>query len=132
MANIVAIQEQVNGVRHLELKVDIEGDGSGEIDEILVDVGEWGGSEVSLGWVRGQINGFSLNLQWDGPTLAPLRELLPDNYIDFNWEREQRLTNPKVAGYDGNVRMTSVGLESGERGSLNFGFYKKRINSRVL
>jgi len=127
MANLAAVQELNNGERHLVLKLDIEGDGSGEISEHLVDVGEWGGSEVALGWVRGQIEGFQLNLEWDGTTVAPLRMLEPGNYIDFNWESESRLINPKVAGYTGNVLMTSIGLQAGEKGSLTFGFYKKRI-----
>lgn len=127
MANTVAIQELINGERHLVLKLDIEGDGSGEFDETLVDVGEWGGTEVSLGWVKGNISGFTLNLQWDGTTVVPLHKLEPNNYIDFNWERTQRLFNPKMPGYTGNVRMTSTGLEQGEQGSLTFGFFKKRI-----
>ena len=127
MANLVAIQELQNGPRHLVLKLDIQGDGSGEIDEHLVDVGEWGGSEVALGWVKGQVQGFTLNLEWDGPTVAPLMKIEDSNYIDFNWERTQRLTNPKVAGYSGDVIMTSTGLDAGEQGSLTFGFYKKRI-----
>ncbi|MCH8022923.1 MAG: hypothetical protein IH932_04180 [Thaumarchaeota archaeon] len=127
MANIAAVQELQNGARHLVLKLDIKGDGSSELDEVLVDVNEFNGSEVRLDWVKGNINGFRVFLEWDGTTLVPFLTIEPGNYIDFNWRSIGGLVNPKMANFTGNVKLTTIGLDNEEQGSLTFGFYKKRI-----
>ena len=131
MANIVAIQELVNGPRNLVLKLDIEGDGSNEIDEKLVEVGAYDCTEVRLDGIRGHVDGFDLNLVWDGTTRAPLFKI-PNSlhsYIDLNWANIGGLINPKVANYTGDVAITSNGLESGEVASLEFHFVKKHYEA---
>ena len=132
MANIVAIQELVNGPRHLVLKLDVEGDGSGEFtDSTLVDVSTYDCTEVRLDGIKGHVDGFDINLEWDGTTKSPLF-MIPNaihSYIDLNWAKTSGLINPKVANYTGDVVMSSTGLESGEQASLEFHFIKKHYEA---
>jgi len=131
MPSIAAIQELNNGPRHLVLKVDIEGDGITEIDDPLVEVGNYGCDEVRLDGIEGNLDTFKLDLVWDGPTEAPLFSLKSDADAPYDWSRHGGLTNPKVAGYTGDVHMRTVGLGNGEKASLVFRFVKKRINTRA-
>jgi len=130
MANVVAIQELENGPRHYRIKLDVEGDGSGEFtDEALVEVGSLNCTEVRLDGIKGHVDGFDVNLEWDGTTKAPLFKI-PNSlksYIDLKWAAGQ--INPKVANYNGDVIMTSVGLEQGEQASLEFHFVKKHYEA---
>ena len=129
MPNITAIQELVNGPRHLVLKLDIEGDGSSEIDSTLVAVGNYGCEEVRLDSIKGQTSGFQLVLEWDGSTRAPLTVVEPGNYIDLAWGRDHGLVNPKVTNYTGDVRMTTIGLDNSDTASLTLHFFKKRLTA---
>ena len=130
MANLVAIQELENGPRNLILKVDVEGDGSGEFtNELLVEVGAYDCTEVRLDKIQGHVDGFDINLEWDGTTKAPLFKI-PNSlhsYLDMGWNGGLR--NPKVANFTGDVVMTSNGLESGEIASLRFHFVKKHYEA---
>lgn len=132
MANLAAIQELVNGPRHFVVKLDIQGDGSGEItDELLVEVGSLDCTEVRLDGIKGHVDGFDVNLEWDGTTKAPLFKI-PNalhSYIDLNWAKTSGLINPKVANFTGDVVFTTTGLESGEIASLEFHFIKKHYEA---
>jgi len=128
MPNIAAIQELNNGPRHLVLKLDIEGDGVGEIDEPLVEVGAFACEEVRLDAIQGNMDTFSLDLIWDGPTEAPLFTIPGDLDLNYNWRHHGGLVNPKVAGYSGDVTMRTRGLGNGETASLTLHFFKKRID----
>ena len=131
MPSIAAIQELNNGPRNLVLKVDIEGDGVTEVDDPLVEVGNYGCDEVRLDSIEGNIEDFTLKLHWDGPTEAPLFTLKASADTPYSWARHGGLTNPKVAGYTGDVHMRTAGLGNGETASLVFRFVKKRINTRA-
>ena len=127
MPNIAAIQELNNGPRHLVLKLDIEGDGVSEIDEPLVQVLNYDVGEVRLDAIQGNMDTFSLDLVWGGPTEAPLFTIPGDLDLDYDWSSHGGLTNPKVAGYSGDVNMRTRGLGNGETASLTLHFFKKRI-----
>jgi len=129
MANIVAIQELVNGPRNYVIKLDIEGDGSSDIDEPLVEVGSLNCTEVRLDAITGHVDGFDLNLEWDGTTKAPLFAIPNSLTSPLNYKWADGLINPKVANYTGDVRMTSSGLEAGEKASLQFHFVKKHYEA---
>ena len=132
MANLAAIQELVNGPRNLVLKLDIEGDGSGEIvNGALVEVGALNCTEVRLDRVQGTVDGFDINLTWDGTTTAPLFNIpgSKDSRISEDWTKTGGLINPKVANYTGDVSMNTTGLESGEKASLQFHFVKKHYEA---
>ncbi len=131
MPNIVAIQELVNGPRHLVLKLDVVGDGSGDIDEKLVEVEAFDCTEVRLDSIKGHVDGFDINLEWDGTTRSPLF-LIPNalhSYLDLDWSKTSGLINPKVANFTGDVVISSIGLESGEKASLEFHFVKKHYEA---
>ena len=133
MPNVVAIQELNNGPRNLVLKLDIEGDGVTELEEFLVEVGNYTCDEVRLDGVQGHMDTFSLDLVWDGPTEAHLFTVNGDlDFDQYDWSRHGGLTNPKVAGYSGDVLMRSRGLGNGEIASLVFRFVKKRKNTRAM
>ena len=127
MANIVGTQELVNGPRHLVIKLDIEGDGTGEINELLANMDNYDCPEVRLDAINGQMEGFTLRLFWDGTTEVPLFPIYPGYNIDYNWEDPQGQINPKMTGYTGDVRIRSTGLDNGDTASLRFDFFKKRI-----
>jgi len=127
MANIVAVQELVNGPRNLVLKLDIEGDGIAEVDEQLVEVGAYGCGEVRLDSIQGNMDTFSLDLTWDGQTEAPLFSVPGDLDVNYDWTKTGGLINPKTNGYSGDVNMATRGLGNGEKASLQFHFVKKRL-----
>ena len=131
MANIVAIQELVNGPRHLVIKLDVEGDGNSEFSEMLVEIGNYDCTEVRLDGIKGHVDGFDINLTWGGTTEAPLFKISDalHSYIDLDWSKTGGLINPKVANYTGDVNMTSTGLEQGEIASLEFHFIKKHYEA---
>jgi len=138
MTNLFAIQEQVDGPRNLVLKVDISGDGTSELDELLVEVGAFGCGEVRLDAIQGNIiadpgenpadDSFVIDLIWDGPTQAPLFTIPPSLDINYDWSKTGGLINPKVANYTGDVRLVTRGLGNNESASLQFHFVKKRLN----
>ena len=131
MPNIVAIQELVNGPRNLVLKVDIEGDGqSVEIDQSLVEVGNYNCGEVRLDKLQGQCESFFVDLIWDGTTEAPLFTIIDSQTdFDYDWSKFGGLINPKVANYTGDVllRTRGFGTAEGLKGSMTLHFVKKRI-----
>jgi len=142
MTNLFAIRESVNGARNLILDVEIAGDGaSGEIDDLLVEVGAFGCDEVRLDAIQGNIiadpsenpadDSFTIDLFWDGPTQVPLFTIPSNLDLNYDWSKGSGKTNEKVAGYTGDVRLVTNGLGSNESASLRFHFIKKRINPRI-
>ena len=128
MANIIGIQELVNGPRNYFIKVDIEGDGSGEEDEFpLVEVSLLGCNEVRLDRVWARFEGFSGHLEWDGTTKVPFLQIPDDDDVTMDWSRQGGLTNPKMANYTGDVNLVTSGLGAGEVGTMTLHFIKKDI-----
>jgi hypothetical protein len=138
MANLFSIQTQVDGARNLVLKVDIAGDGSGELDSLLVDVSAFGCNEVRLDSIQGNIvaddadaDTFNIVLDWAGPTTAPLFTIPSNLDLNYDWSKTGGLINPKVASYTGDVNLSTIGLGANEKASLQFHFVKKQINPRI-
>lgn len=126
MANIIGIQEIVNGPRNYVIKVDIEGDGAGdETDFELIQADYLECDNVRLDKVWASLVGFSASLEWDGPTRIPFLQIPAGFDISHDWSDSGGLPNPKVANYNGNVNLVTSGLGAGEKGTMILHFKKK-------
>ena len=126
MANIIGVQEIVNGPRHYHIKVDIEGDGAGdEVEFPLVDVAYLDCGEVRLDYAWASLKGFDATLSWDGPTEIPFLQL--QSGVEINQSDCCGMPNPKMANYTGNVNLTTSGLGASEKGTMILHFVKKDI-----
>ena len=126
MANIIGIQEIVNGPRNYVIKVDIEGDGAGDEEGLpLAEVGYLECGTVRLDRIWASLTGFTASLSWDGPTEIPFLQIPSGVEINKAWEGG--LPNPKVANYTGNVNLTTDGLGASEKGTMTLHFTKKDI-----
>jgi len=127
MANIVGIQDLVDGPRNLHVKIDIEGDGSGDDTVPVAEAALKNCGEFRLDRIWGRLEGFSAHLDWAGDTTVPFLQIPDDDEIRMDWFRQGGITNPKVAGYTGDVNLVTVGLGAGEVGTITLEFVKKRI-----
>jgi len=124
MANTVETQVLVNGERNLVLKIHIHGDGSGEeTDTIIVNASVYGTSDIKIMGIQSAFTGFSAELIWGGsPNLHCFNVSASDLAQDF--EEFGGLNNNAVAK-TGDILITTVGLGSGDSGSLILKMIKK-------
>ena len=128
MANIIGIQEINNGPRHYFIRVDIEGDGSGDETQFqLVDTSIINCDNVRLDKVWASLVGFSAHLEWDGATKIPFLQIPDGDPIDPKWCPEGGIPNPKMANYTGDVNLVTSGLGAGEVGTMTLHFIKKGV-----
>lgn len=127
MANIIGIQELVNGPRNYHVKIDIEGDGSGDETAPVAEVDYLECGSVRLDRIFASLGAFSAHLDWDGATKVPFVQIPASNPIDVDWSYQGGLTNPKMANYTGNVNLVTVGLGAGEKGTITLEFVKKDL-----
>ena len=132
MANLIGIQDQVDGMRNLVVRVDIKGDGSTANESVSVaETALKNCGEFRLDRITGRLEGFTANLEWEGPTPVEFLQIPDDDQIDWNYQSVGGLINPKVANYTGDVKLNIIGLAAGEVGSLLLHFIKKRIDPRI-
>ena len=132
MANLVGIQDQVDGPRHLVVRVDITGDGSSATESVTVaETALKNCEEFRLDRITGRLAGFSGNLEWEGTTPVEFLQIPDGADMERNFTSVSGETNPKVAGYTGDVKLNLAGLAAGEKGSLLLHFVKKRISPRI-
>lgn len=126
MANTVTITTILDGVRNLIKKIDIVGDGSGEeTDTNIVDVSAHGCTAVSILKEYHQLNGFSARLEWDATTdTVAFATIEGEGGIDFN-QLSGPVNNNSGTGKTGDIFLTTVGLGSGDSGSLVLVMRKK-------
>jgi hypothetical protein len=126
MANIIGIQEIVNGPRNYVVKIDIEGDGAGdETDFELIQADYLECDNVRLDKFWSSLVGFSASLIWDGPTPVPFLQIPAGFDISQDLTDSGGWPNPKVANYTGNVSLATSGLGAGEKGTMELHFTKK-------
>ena len=129
MANLVGIQDQVDGERNLVVRIDIEGDGSSATESITVaETALKNCTEFRLDRVTGRLEGFVASLEWEGTSPVTFLRIPDDDQIDWNYRSVGGLVNPKIAGYTGDVKLNIAGLAVGGVGSLLLHFIKKRID----
>ena len=81
MANIIGIQDLVDGPRHLHVKVDIQGDGSGDDTVVIADAGLKNCGEFRLDGIWGRLEGFTAHLEWAGATPVTFLQVPNDDEI---------------------------------------------------
>lgn len=120
MANSVMIQELNNGAVNYAITVNIVGDGSGQLEhEPLIDASLLDVDTVSIQRVTANMNGFDAILEWGGGTNAVAMQI-PDgtDAMEYDFIRIGGLQNPKVANYNGDLCLTTIGLAAGEEGFI--------------
>lgn len=118
MANTVSLQEIVNGPRNYVLKVNIQGDGSGEeTATVVADASLLGVDTLCIKRIQSSLEGFQTTLNWGGATQVPIVEL-PDDVSEFDGRQFGGFKNNKTANYDGDITITTVGLGAADEGTI--------------
>lgn len=123
MANTLTIQYPVNGSRYFSCKVDIVGDGSGEISATtLIDptVSLTGKpTKFKIRAIQWDLVGFDAQLLWDATTDVHAFELPQgiNGGIRFA-DTGAHLCNNAGSGVTGKLLITTVGLSSTGKGTI--------------
>lgn len=129
MANTITENVRLDGARKLVVEYHISGDGTGEeTDTVLVD---WSGltangfSEFAIERIVWSLTGFSATLDWDATTNVKALECVEgsDGY-DFTLVGGP-LINTAGTGKTGDLLFTTVGLGSGDSGTIRIEGYKR-------
>ena len=130
MANLVAIQTQSDGpVNHVQ-SINIQGDGSGdEYDTPLLDsqLADPVCETFSIHRIAGRLEGFEAVLRFGGLSKPVLWHLPAADAFDFDFSHTGGLKDPRMAGFDGTVLMTTLGLGIGDEGSVIIEAKKKGV-----
>jgi hypothetical protein len=124
MANLVTTTYQINGSKLFTLKVDITGDGSGEVSALkIIDPADLTGkpSDFKIRAIQWNTDGtFVSQLLWDATTDVHAYELGNfDGGIRFS-DTGAHLVNNSGAGKTGQMNLTTVGLGNGSKGTIIF------------
>ena len=127
MTNTIEAQTINDGERNLVVKVHIDGDGSGEeTATLLIDMSAYNNSPTSLRLDRVQaaLTGFSVELLWDATTDVHATNI-PDFDVSQDFGHIGGLNNNAGTGVTGDVNFSTVGLGSGDTGTMMLYFTKK-------
>lgn len=125
MANTIQTQVMSDGPRNLVLNIYISGDGSGdESATLLVDASSYGASSLSLESFWANFSGFTADLLWDATANVPFLHLA-DYDVNYAPHKANGIPNNAGAGKTGDILITTVGLGSGDKGSLILTLKKK-------
>lgn len=118
MANTFEKQTLVDGERNLVVRVHLEGDGTGDLSEMLfVDLGDYSsGTEVKVMSIDASFSGFTAELIWEG---SPNRHFfnIPDFDVHQNFEKFGGIINDST-DKTGNILINTTGLGNGDTGHL--------------
>ena len=121
MANTLTKQTIFDGQRKVIVKIHIVGDGSGEESTAnLVDASTYSPSftDERLVSVVGSLDGFSANLIWDATANVDILTLDEgETVIDFD-VYAGGIPNNAGAGKTGDILLQTVGLGSGDEGTI--------------
>jgi len=127
MANAITKTTILDGKRNTIVKIDIVGDGTGdESSTVIFDASAYYNTTVNkkLNRIQYVLDGFSARLLWDATTDAPLWTLEKDKYSDFCFNGG--LSNTYYAGATGDILLTTIGIASGESGTIILYLQSKR------
>ena len=122
MANTITTSYKINGSRNFTAIVSIIGDGSGEASAVdIIDVANLTGTPTkfkirNIAW---QFNTFDAKLYWDAT--ADVLAVALNQYegdLDFYECCGTPLINNAGAGVTGKLQLTTVGLGSGDAGTI--------------
>lgn len=126
MANTITEKIIANGTRNLVLEYQITGDGSGEeTGTVLVDHSALGASgDLAIKKHYSALNGFSAALSWDAT--APVHALaLEEGEGGVDWtDAGGVVKNNAGDGKTGDVKITTTGLGSGDKGTIRLWMVK--------
>ena len=127
MPNTITENKILDG-RKLVLEYQITGDGSGEeSDTVLVDFSGLasGFSEFCIQKALWALSGFSATLDWDATTNVKALEC-PEGEGGFDFSQiGGPIINRSGTGKTGDLLITTVGLGSGDSGTLRIEGYKR-------
>lgn len=126
MVNTITKQTLLDGQRNLVLQVFILGDGSGdETATLLVDVSTFAGNpgSVRVNKVQSNLSGFSVALLWDANTDVAFLNL-NDGWSALEFNPIGGLANNSGTGKTGDIMFSTVGLGTGEKGSITLEMVK--------
>lgn len=125
MANVITTQTLNDGPRNLVIKVNISADGSGEESSTsLVDVSSFSVSEVRLDRIRGELDGFTVTLEWDATSNVDIFTL-SDGETDLKFEDIGGIPNNSGSGKTGDIDFSTNGLVADAKGSFILDLVKK-------
>ncbi len=127
MPNTINVETELDGERNLVLQIGISGDGSGdEAATQLVDISDYSHTPTScsLKAVSGDLTGFSATLLWDATTDEVAHEI-PAGHSFMDFEYTGGGINRSGTGKTGDIMITTVGLGSGDKGSIRLELRKK-------
>jgi hypothetical protein len=122
VANSVTTTYPLNGSRNFTAKIDIVGDGTGEATAVdVIDVANLTGTptKFKIKRITWQFNEFNAKLYWDASTdvlATALNQYEGD--IDFFDSAGVPLINNAGSGVTGKLQLTTVGLGSGDAGTI--------------
>lgn len=125
MANTITSQTLVDGSVLCTLNRHILGDGSGEeTNTILVDASAFNTSNLKVMKVQSSLTGFSVKLDFDATANVPFLEL-PAGDSEFDFTSFGGISNSAGTGKTGDILFSTVGLGSGDSGSIILHLKKK-------
>ena len=130
MANTIVNKTLEDGSRNVIINLTIEGDGSGdETDYPLINVHDLEPKcdSLALMSVKGNLEGFSIKLSWDGSSKPIACDIRDDdgNQPALDWSLVGGLADPRMANYKGNLLMTTTGLGGSDEGTVQIWCKKK-------
>lgn len=122
MANTITKTTIIDGVRNLVIMLNISGDGSGdETNTLIMDRSTFAptdGIEIVVEKVAGNLNGFTAALSFDATTDLIFASC-PATWFEYDWKCFGGVSSNKSgAGTNGDILLTTVGLGSGEKGTI--------------
>ena len=123
MANTVAIQTLVDGVKNAVLKVYLASDGAaGELtDQVVVDVSALVGAPTQVTLISAEIatTGCALNLEWDATTDIGILNFPADFCEKLCFEKFGGIPNNAGTGKTGDIVLTTTGFTAaGDQATL--------------
>lgn len=129
MANTITTTTLIDGSRVLIVKIDIQGDATGEeSNTIVVDASTFGPAftRSSLMSINSSLSGFSAELSWDATTNVVLTSC-PEGHNTSDFTHFGGINNNAGAGKTGDILITTSGLATGatDHGSIILHIKKK-------
>jgi hypothetical protein len=133
MANLITKKTILDGERVYILELQITGDGTG--DETATQIVDFstlnnpkdiGYTKLALKKFYADLTGFSATLLWDATVDTLFQTLVEgDSGVDYSVIGGP-IQNDAGAGVTGDVNLSTVGLGSGDVGTIRLEFYKKQ------
>lgn len=133
MADVVTSQVTVDGDRNYVITLTNLSDGTGEAAIKKVDIQTMHPIPTSLRLekVEGDVAGMNVALLWGASSKVKFLEL-SNSQVDMDMCEEGGLPDPKAAGTDGCVYLTTANQVSGSSYTLHLHFKKKFTDGRYV